>query len=315
VAAALIECVPNVSEGRDGAAIDAITAAVQQVQSVHLLDRHIDGDHNRTVLTFAGEPGAVLEGALAAARQAVARIDLTRQRGEHPRIGAIDVIPFVPLQGATLQDCAALAKQAGEAIWKELGVPVYLYEAAAQCAERRDLAYVRRGQIETLRQQVGVNPERTPDIGEPRLHPTAGAVAVGARGILVAFNVNLDTSDVQVAREIARRVRASGGGLPAVKALGVYLALRNRAQVTMNLVDYSVTSPRMAWDAVKDEAQRLGVEVSESEIVGLIPSAALPPEDAAVMNIGNLHPGAILEDRLAAAGFDLSAAPWARVRP
>jgi glutamate formiminotransferase len=308
VAAALIECVPNLSEGRDGAAIDAITAAVQQVRGVHLLDRHIDRDHHRTVLTFAGEPGAVVDGALAVAKEAVARIDLTMQRGEHPRIGAIDVIPFVPLQGATLQDCAALAQQTGERIWKELGVPVYLYEAAAQRKERTDLAYVRRGQIETLRQQVGINPERTPDIGEPRLHVTAGAVAVGARGILVAFNVNLDSSDVQVAREIARRVRASGGGLAAVKALGVLLASRNQAQVTMNLVDYHVTSPRMAWEAVKNEARRLGVGVGESEIVGLIPRAALPPQDAEVMNIGNLHPGAILEDRLSAAGFHLSEA-------
>jgi len=265
----LAECVPNFSEGRDLAKVGAIVAAIESTDGVLLLDSASDADHNRCVVTFVGPPQVVLEGALRGAAKAFELIDLNRHEGVHPRIGAMDVLPFVPLEDLTLQDCARLAWQAGEEIWRRLRVPVYLYEAAALRPERVNLAEIRRGQFEGLRQEAPRNPDRRPDIGGPELHPTAGAAAVGARKFLIAFNVNLETTDVEVAKRIARAVRSSSGGLPYLKAMGVPLRSRNQVQVSMNLTVFEQTPLQVAFEAVRREAARHGVSVAGSEIVGL----------------------------------------------
>jgi glutamate formiminotransferase len=264
-----------------------------------LLHQTSDTDHNRTVLTFAGRPEAVCEAAFRAVRAAVERIDLTRQSGVHPRIGAADVVPLVPLEGIGIEECAAGAASLGARIWEELRVPVYLYEAAAREPERRNLEMIRKGGFEGLRDEVRRNPARKPDFGGPGLHPSAGATVVGARNVLVAFNVLLDTADVSLARAIARKVRASSGGLPTVKAIGVLLASKGRAQVSMNLTDYRTTPPRVAFDAVAQEAAASGVGVVSSEIVGLIPAAALWPDAAGHLRCENLSPDVILDNRIA----------------
>ena len=273
----LVECVPNFSEGRDRGKVEQIAAAIETVPEVYLLDVHLDPDHHRSVITFAGSKETVGEAAVRAVGRAADLIDLNQQEGEHPRIGAADVVPFVPMEGVTLEDCVAIARQAGEEIFRRFQIPVYFYEAAALRPERRRLEHLRRAGYERLKRLVLEDPTLQPDVGEPRLHPTAGATIVGARPFLIAFNVNLNSSDRKVAQEIARRVRSSGGGLPGVKAIGLLLKSRlvggeeGQAQVAMNLTDFERTSLAMAFYAVEQEASRLGVSIQSSELVGLIP--------------------------------------------
>ncbi|MGD0300829.1 MAG: glutamate formimidoyltransferase [Bryobacteraceae bacterium] len=257
----LIECVPNFSEGHDAKIVDAIEQAIRSVSGVLLLRSEMDPDHNRSVITFAGAPEAVAEGALCGIAAAVERIDLRQHQGVHPRIGAADVVPFVPLQGATLAECAAIAHRVGETVWKQLGVPVYFYEAAATSRERAPLENIRRGGLE-------------PDLGGPALHPTAGASAIGARKILIAFNVNLATNNIAIAQAIARKIRASSGGLPFVKALGVPLPSRNLVQVSMNLTDFEQTPLLQAFEAVCQQAAARGISIAGTQIVGLVPQKA-----------------------------------------
>ncbi len=295
----LVECVPNFSEGRAPAKIDAIVAAIRSVGAI-VLDRTSDTDHNRSVVTFAAPADRIGDAAFCAVKQAVVSIDLRSHVGEHPRIGAADVVPFVPISGVTLEDCVRIAHQTGRRIWEELRVPVYFYEAAALRPQCRNLAEIRRGNWERLREEVLTSPERRPDCGGPELHPSAGAVVVGARKFLIAFNVNLATSDLAIARRIARTIRESSGGLPAVKAMGVLLASQNMAQVSMNLTDFEQTSIYAAFDAVCAEASRDGVGVSGSELIGLVPQRALGAGNPASLRIENFNPSMILETRLQA---------------
>lgn len=269
---ALIECVPNFSEGRRLEVLESIVSAMQ-VEGVRLLDWSADADHNRSVVTVAGAPKAVVEAAVRAAGRAGELIDLTSQQGVHPRIGAADVIPFVPVRGVSLEQCAMLARQAGLEIWNRYHIPVYFYEAAAARPDRAMLEEVRRGQFEGLRDAVLREPARRPDVGGPSLHPTAGACAVGARKFLIAFNLYLDTADVAVARAIARDIRQSGGGLAGVKAMGV--SAHNQAQVSMNITDFTRTPVGEVYAAVKEKAQRHGAAPARAELIGLIPEAAL----------------------------------------
>jgi len=294
----LVECVPNFSEGRDAAKVDAIVDAIRSAPGVILLDRESDADHNRSVVTFAGPPEAVFEAALRGVEAAVRLIDLNRHTGVHPRIGAVDVLPFVPVEGLTLEDCVRIAVRAGEEIWRRFDVPVYLYEAAARGPDRVNLENIRRGQFEELREEVQSNPDRAPDIGDARLHPTAGAVVVGARKFLIAYNINLNTPDVEIARKIARAIRFSSGGFRYVKAMGVPLASRNRAQVSMNLTDFEQTPVHRVFEAVRTEAARYGVEVAASEIVGLIPRKALEMTAEFYLRCENFRPDVVLENRL-----------------
>jgi glutamate formiminotransferase len=281
----LVECVPNFSEGRDPAKIEAIVKAIRSAGAA-ILDTTADHDHHRSVVTFAAPAEVVGEAAFRAVRQAVASVDLRLHKGVHPRIGAADVVPFIPIQGVTLEDCALIAQQTGRRIWQELGVPVYLYEAAALRPECRNLAHIRHGQV------------AAPDFGGPDHHASAGAVAVGARKFLIAFNVNLATPDVGIARRIAKAVRFSSGGLPHVKAMGVYLASRNLAQVSMNLTDFDQTPIHKAFEAVRAEAARHGVGIVGTEIIGLVPEKALEMTAAWYLQVENFVPGIILEHRL-----------------
>jgi len=296
----IVECVPNFSEGRDTAAIAEIEAAIRSVPGVFLLDVHSDPDHNRSVMTFAGEPQAVLEGALRAVDRAVDLIDLNYHEGEHPRIGAVDVLPFVPLKGVTMEDCVALAKAAGERIATVLDLPVFLYDRAAVRSERRELSDVRRGEFEGLRDEIGSDPDRAPDFGKARVHPRAGAIAIGARPLLIAFNVNLATDNIEIARSIARAVRGSDGGLRYVKALGMRLRERNQVQVSMNLVNYQATPMHRAFEAVRNEAEARGVAISGSEIVGLVPQDALDAAAERSLRLESFSKDQVLEVRLAA---------------
>jgi len=290
VAGPLIECVANFSEGRDAATVRAIEDAIASSAGVLLLRAERDADHNRSVITFAGPPDAVSEGALRGIAVAVERIDLRKHSGVHPRMGAADVVPFVPLEGATLADCAAIARRTGEEVWKRFQVPVYFYEAAAMSGERRHLENCRRGGFES--------PKLTPDLGGPTLHPSAGACIIGARKLLIAFNINLQTDDVKVAREIARTIRASSGGMPFVKALGLPLAGRGLAQVSMNLTDFEQTPLHEVFDAVQHEAAARGVAVAGSEIIGLVPKKALEDAAAHYLKCENFESGLVLENRL-----------------
>jgi glutamate formiminotransferase/formiminotetrahydrofolate cyclodeaminase len=301
----LIECVPNFSEGRDPARIRALVAAMSGIPGSRVLDCHSDADHHRTVITVAGEPEAVAEVALRAVCKATELIDLREHAGEHPRIGATDIVPFVPVEGVSMAECATLARRVGSEIWKRCGVPVYFYEAAATRSDRAQLQALRKGQFEGLRDELGHSTqrasERAPDIGGPRLHPSAGAVAVGARKYLIAFNVMLNTPDVAIAKKIARTVRASNGGLPGVKAMGVALRARGLAQVSMNLTDFERTSLRAAFEAVQREALKAGCAVAGSEIVGLAPRAAIDLGDPAALKLERFSPSMILENRIALA--------------
>ena len=267
----LFEAVPNFSEGRDAEKIERIADSVRALPGIRLLDLHSDPDHNRSVLTFAGEEDAVLEGALALARACTTEIDLASQKGEHPRMGSLDVLPFVPLRGATLEGAARLARRAGERLG-DLGLPVYLYEAAATAPHRLNLADVRRGGYEGLAARMG-DPLWQPDYGPPELDPRRGAVAVGARPFLVAFNAYLDTGDVNVANAVARKVREREGGLTGVKALG--LEVGGRAQVSMNLTDLATTPIPVALETVRSAAAEHGASVESTELVGLAPLEAI----------------------------------------
>ena len=295
----IVECVPNFSEGRDAAKVQAIIKALLAGPDVFLLDKEMDADHNRSVITLVGTRESIGEAALRGIGKASELIDLTHHQGAHPRIGATDVVPFVPVAGVTLDDCVRIATWVGEEAWRRFRIPTYLYEAAAQKPERRNLENIRRGQFEGLREEVRTNPERHPDFGEAELHPTAGATVVGARKFLIAYNINLNTSNVALAKEIAKKIRASSGGFACVKAMGVELKARNLAQVSMNLTDFETTSIGTVFDAVRQQAEAHGVKVVGSEIVGLIPRRAL--EDAAVhyLQVENFRPDLIVENRLA----------------
>jgi len=295
----LIECVPNFSEGRDAAVVDAIVDAMLGVGGVHLLDREMDADHHRSVVTLAGEPEAVAEAAVRGVGVAAARIDLRIHKGAHPRVGAADVVPFIPLQGVTLEECVRLAEWAGEEIWRRFQVPVYLYEAAARRADRRGLEVIRRGQFEALLAEAESNPDRRPDIGEARLHPSAGATVVGARKFLIAYNINLDTADVEVARKIGKTIRTSSGGLPAVKAMGVMISNPDRAQVSMNLTDFETTSLATIWHTVTEEAAKYGAKPVESELIGLIPRQAVEGAAAEFLRLTVFDSDRVVENRLA----------------
>ena len=292
MAGPLIECVPNFSEGRDQAAVEAIRSAITAVRGVRVLRSESDPDHNRSVITFAGTPDAVSKAAFAGIKTAAGRIDLRRHTGVHPRIGAADVVPFVPLQDATLAECAQIARRTGQRVWNELRVPVYFYEAAAASPDRAPLENVRRGGFE--------HPALAPDLGGPALHPSAGASVIGARKMLIAFNVDLKTNDLAAARSIARNIRASSGGLAKLKAIGVALPSRDIVQVAMNLTDFGHTPLDAVLAAVRREAAACKIEIMGVQYVGLVPRKAI--EDAASRDPvwSRFNPDLILENRLEA---------------
>jgi len=293
----LVECVPNFSEGRDKAKVDAIVDAMK-MDGVSLLDREMDADHNRCVITLVGEREAIQEAVIRGVGKAAELIDLTKHQGAHPRMGAADVVPFIPIEGVTIEDCVAMAKHVGAEIWKRYQVPVYLYEAAAAIPERQNLENIRRGQFEGIRDEIGTNPARRPDFGDPKVHPTAGATVVGARKFLVAYNVFLNTTDVDIAKKIAKAVRFSTGGLRFVKGAG--FLVRGMAQVSMNLTDFELTPVARVFEFVKREAARYGVVPVSSEIVGLIPKKALEQAAEWFLQVENFDSSLILENRLAA---------------
>jgi len=294
----IVECVPNFSEGRRPDVVEAIVAAIGSVPAVRVLDQEMDADHNRCVITFVGDRHGVAEAAFRGAEKAVELIDMTVHKGEHPRVGALDVLPFVPVAGVTMEDCVALARQVGKRIADQLRVPVYLYEAAATRPDRRALPDVRRGEYEGLKVEIETNPDRKPDFGPSKIHPTAGACIVGARPVLIAWNVNLRTADVGVARRIAKAIRESDGGLPAVRAKGFELADRGLVQVSMNMVDYRKTSLAQAFEAIRALAATEDVEIEESEIIGLVPLDALVDGATQYFKLARFHREQILETRL-----------------
>ena len=294
---AVIECVPNVSDGRRPDVIDRLASSIGHIAGVHLLDRSSDPAHNRSVFTFAGDAQPVADAVLALFETAVAAIDLRSHSGAHPRLGAVDVVPFIPVSGATMTDCVALARTTAAAVASRFQIPVFLYEEAASTDARRNLADIRRGEFEGLAAKLAL-PEWQPDYGPPRPHPTAGAAAIGARAPLIAFNVNLATARLETAKAIAAAVRHSSGGLPFVKALGIALEHRGVAQVSMNLTNYEKTSIVRVFEAVRHEAERHGTSVLESEIVGLVPEAALPPDPEQSLQLAGFNPNQVLEHRL-----------------
>ncbi|HEU5407059.1 MAG TPA: glutamate formimidoyltransferase [Nitrospira sp.] len=294
----LVECVPNFSEGRDRETLHALIDAVASTAGVALLDHSMDADHHRSVLTFCGSPDAIVEAAFRAVRIATELIDLRTHIGVHPRIGATDVVPFVPIRGMTMQDCVRLAKHLGERVGRELGIPVFLYEYAAGRADHVPLEAVRRGGLDGLAFRMESDPGWIPDFGPPRLHQSAGAIAIGARPPLIAYNVNLCSTEVDQARSIARAVRHSSGGLPSVKAIGVALSSRGMVQVAMNLTDYLVTPILSAFQRVKAEAMKRGIEVAGSELVGLVPQAALGHAAAASLQLERFDSSQVLETRI-----------------
>ena len=296
----MIECVPNFSEGRETAKIDALVAAIGSVAGTAVLHRTSDSDHNRSVVTFAGKAEDVLEAAVRATALAAQLIDLTIHHGVHPRLGALDVLPFVPLGGATLDDCIDLAHRAGKRIWDEIGVPVYFYEAAALRPDRVQLEKVRQGQFEGLREGALLDESKKPDLGGPGLHPTAGAVIVGARKILIAYNINLKSEDLELAQKIARQIRTSSGGLPGVKALGLPLESRGLVQISMNLTDFEQTPPHRVFQEVSRLATALGVEVAESELIGLMPRKAVELAFAHHLKLNDFHAQRVIENRIEA---------------
>jgi glutamate formiminotransferase/formiminotetrahydrofolate cyclodeaminase len=297
--AELIECVPNFSEGRNKSVVTAITAEISRDRSIRLLDQEMNADHNRSVVTFVGEPEAVLEAAIRGVKKAAELIDLRRHRGEHPRMGAADVLPFVPVGSSKIDGCVELARRAGERIGTELGIPVYLYEAAATRPSRQNLADVRRGEYEGIAKELGTNPERDPDFGPKAIHATAGAIAVGARLPLLAFNVNLGTKDVEIAKRIAKAIRFQTGGLRYVKALGFELRERGIAQVSMNLVNTWGTPVHRVFALIREEAERYGVPIVGSEIVGLVCQDALIDVAEHALRLESFSREQILENRLA----------------
>jgi glutamate formiminotransferase / formiminotetrahydrofolate cyclodeaminase len=302
----LIECVPNFSEGRDPAKVAALVDTMSQVPGVWVLDQEMDADHNRCVITLAGEPHAVAEAATLGVGKAMELIDMTEHKGAHPRVGATDVVPFIPVEGVTLEDCVALARNVGQEIWKRYRIPIFFYEAAATRPDRVNLENVRRGQFEGMKEELKKNHDRQPDVGEPKMHPTAGVTVVGARKFLVAYNVNLNTPDVTIANKIAKAIRFSSGGLRHVKSMGVELKARNLAQVSINLTDYEQTPMHRVYELVKREAQRYGAVPVGSEIVGLIPKKAIEMAADYFLQLENFSPSQVFENKLAAV---LSGAP------
>ena len=297
----IIECVPNFSEGRNQATIQAILDAVTSTPDVVYLDHSMDPDHHRAVLTFCGAPESVVDAVFRAIRTATNLIDLRNHAGVHPRVGATDVVPFIPIKGTTMEDCVRLAARLGERVGRELEIPVFLYERAATRADHVPLEAVRRGGLEGLALRMASDPNWAPDFGPPRLHRSAGAIAIGARLPLIAFNVNLRSQNMEIARSIAKTVRQSNGGLPHVKAIGVELASRGMVQVSMNLTDYQVTPVQSAFQAVKTEAEKQGIPVAGSELIGLLPQAALEHAAVTSLQLERFDPSHILEKRIAEA--------------
>jgi len=293
----LIECVPNFSEGRSPDVIEAIVGPFRKRKGCALLDYRADEDHNRLVVSLVGAPGPIQEALLEAAKVAISHIDLERHQGGHPRIGAVDVIPFVPLQNMTMEECVELAHSFGRRYYEDTGVPVYFYEEAALRPERKRLEVIRKGQYEALKAEI-TKPERHPDVGEPKLHPSAGATVIGARKFLVAFNVNLGTNDVKVAKEIARTVRSSSGGLCHVKGIGLTLESRGLVQVSMNIVDFEKNGLYRVLELIRMEARRWGVPVVETEVYGMVPAAALLDSASYYMQIAGFDANQVIELRL-----------------
>ena len=293
----LVECVPNFSEGRRKEVIQAIVDETRTA-NVKILDIESDPNHNRSVLTFVGEPDAVREAALAMSAKAIQLIDLNKHKGEHPRMGAIDVVPFIPISDITMQECAELAKEFAKEFASRFNVPVYLYEAAATRPDRRNLADIRKGEFEGLRNEIGRKPERKPDFGPETIHPTAGATAVGARQILIAYNVNLATNKIEVAKRIAKQVRGKDGGLTSVKALGFELKDRGLVQVSMNMVDYKASQLFKVFELIRSLAESEGIEIAESEVVGLVPTEALTDTSRFYLRLRNFKNDQILERKL-----------------
>ena len=297
----IVECIPNFSEGRRADVVDALAGALVAPGGVALLDREMDAAHNRCVITVAGIPESVADGVLRAVGKAAELIDLRHHQGEHPRIGATDVVPFVPIAGMTIEECVALSERVAAEISNRFGIPVYLYEQSARVAARQDLAYIRKGEFEILREEISTNPDRRPDFGAAAIHPSAGATVVGARFPLIAYNVYLQTSDLKVAQAAARAVRNSSGGLKYVKALGFEIKERNQVQVSMNLTNYEGTPVFRAFEMVRREAERFGVAVASSEIVGLVPQSALNDCTEYYLRLEGFSSRQILENRLAEA--------------
>lgn len=293
----IVECIPNFSEGRDQAKLDQILDEIKSA-GVELLDQEKDPDHNRAVVTFVGEPEAVLEAAFLAVKKAAELIDLNKHKGEHPRMGATDVVPFVPISNVTTRECVEMAKRLGKRIAEELKIPIYLYEAAATRPDRENLAIIRKGEFEGLRDEIETNPDRHPDFGEPKIHPTAGATVVGARFPLVAFNINLNTADVSIAQNIAKAIRFGSGGFRYTKSLGFELKEEKRAQVSCNMTNYTKTPLCRVFETVKREAQRYGVSIKESEIVGLVPEKALIDTAIYYLQLDRFNEDQILEYKL-----------------
>lgn len=298
MAVQLIECVPNFSEGRRQDVIDEIVNCFKGKRGVYLLDHRADEDHNRLVISLVGAPAPIQEALLEAAKVALKHIDMNAHQGGHPRIGAVDVVPFTPIKGITMEECIELAHSFGERYYKETGIPVYFYEDAALRPERKRLEVIRKGQYEVLKDEAKTNPDRRPDIGEACLHPTAGATVIGARKFLVAFNVNLDTPDVNIAKKIAAAVRASSGGFCHVKSIGLALEERGITQVSMNLVDYEKNSLYRVLETIRMEAKRWGVGVVETEVYGMIPVNAILESAAYYLQIAGFDPEQVLELRL-----------------
>ncbi len=297
----IIECVPNFSEGRRKDVVDALAAALAGPAGVALLDTEMDAAHNRCVISVAGDPEGIAKGVIRAVGTAVELIDLRQHKGEHPRMGAADVIPFIPISGTSIEECIELSVRVGRAIAERYSIPVYLYEQSARIPERRDLAYVRKGQFEGIREEIRTKPEREPDFGPGEVHPSAGATAVGARFPLIAYNIYLHSNDLSIARAIARSVRFSGGGLRYLKALGFEIKERNQVQVSMNLTNYEETPIFRVFDMVSREAERYGVSVAGSEIVGLVPRKALDSSAKYYLRLENFGENQILENRLSEA--------------
>lgn len=293
-----VECVPNFSEGRDSGIVEAVSKSAAEIPGCFVLDLHSDYDHHRSVLTLAGEAEAVLEAMIRVAEECVRRIDLRRHHGVHPRVGALDVVPFIPLGATTMEVCIRLAERFGQEVGQRLSLPTFLYGEAARDESRRELAWVRRGGLEGLARDIGRDPDRAPDFGPELLHPSAGAVAAGARGPLIAFNLLLaPPAGLDEAREVARRVRGLASELPGVKALGFFLPRRERAQVSMNLVDHRTSAPSVVVEAVASVVQELGLEIQEGELVGLMPAVAAPGNPAAALRLPNWAEDNLLEVR------------------
>jgi glutamate formiminotransferase len=293
----LIESVPNISEGRRPEVVEAAVAALKRTTGLRVLDVQSDADHNRSVLTLAGDEAALREGLLALYGVAVQRIDLRQHQGEHPRMGAVDVVPFIPIEGATMADCVALARSVAEAVAERYGVPVFLYEEAATAPHRKNLEDIRRGEFEGLARKM-TDAQWRPDFGPAEPHPSAGASVVGARMPLIAYNVNLGTSDLEIAKRIAKGIRHSSGGYRFVKAMGVMLEARRIAQVSINMTDFKRTPLHRVLETVRSEAARYGVPVVGSEIVGLVPAEALMDAADHYLQLESFNPSQVLERRI-----------------